>query len=793
MAQLGRERSQKIVAQAKAQGTMTRTKGGQRLLKNTIAYFEEEVIEWIKAARQRPGPRHAALVLMKQLTPQVVSALAARTIMDGLSSVDKMTRLAFRIAGNLEDEAYYRAFEQADRSAFQVWTRRMKTINSHALQRRRMWAQGQKHNVQFAKWGNKQKLQLGVVLIEAFARSTGLIEIVTRRLGKKVSLEVVPTDAAMKALDSVNKDVELMCPIYLPCIEMPRPWVDPMTGGFLSAEVFRRALVKTSDRSYIEALMHVPMPGVYDAVNLLQQTPFSIHAKVLEVMEHGWEKNVPLPGFADRESLELPEVPSDIDTNLDARRRFAQRARFVYETNHRRKAEGLRTMKILHMARRFLGESIYYVQQLDFRGRCYSNAYYMHPQGEERCKALLQFAEGKPIVTDEAIAFYYMHGANCWGLDKQSYEARLAWVEENRAMILRVAEDPWEHRDWQDADSPWMFLAWAFDFAEWDADWQNHRSKIPVAQDATQSGIQILSMLLRDERGARATNCVPAEAPQDLYSEVAQEVVRRLEQDLSGAHEVWARFWLNLGVDRKATKRPTMTRVYNSTVFSCRAYVAEWANEVLKSRNQNTADLLPEGHTFPKAVTYLTDHVWAAMNTIISSTQVVMDWLSDVSDVFTSLDLPINWTTPIGFPVQQNYLKWKSEEVQIKTGSNIRYNHMQVETDVVDKRRSRQAMAPNYIHSLDASLMMQTCLLANAAGVTHFAMVHDSYATHAADAHLMFAAVREAAASTFSADVLADLKVELEAQLPPETVLPPLPDYGTFDPTVVRNSKYFFC
>ena len=61
-----------------------------------------------------------------------------------------------------------------------------------------------------------------------------------------------------------------------------------------------------------------------------------------------------------------------------------------------------------------------------------------------------------------------MHGANTYGFDKVCLEEREAWVLENSERIRSVAQDPFGEAQsfWTEADKPWQFLAFCF---EWDA------------------------------------------------------------------------------------------------------------------------------------------------------------------------------------------------------------------------------------------------------------------------------------------------------------------------------------
>jgi hypothetical protein len=45
-----------------------------------------------------------------------------------------------------------------------------------------------------------------------------------------------------------------------------------------------------------------------------------------------------------------------------------------------------------------------------------------------------------------------------------------------------------------------------------------------------------------------------------------------------------------------------------------------------------------------------------------------------------------------------------------------------------DRVKQANAVAPNFVHSLDAAALMMTVALASREGVDNFGMVHDSYA-----------------------------------------------------------------
>lgn len=81
---------------------------------------------------------------------------------------------------------------------------------------------------------------------------------------------------------------------------------------------------------------------------------------------------------------------------------------------------------------------------------------------------------------------------------------------------------------------------------------------------------------------------------------------------------------------------------------------------------------------------------------------------------------------------------------------------------------------------------MMTMLRLKELGVSSFMVIHDDYGTHAADAELMYRAIRESFRDLYELDPLKRLAEELEGDVPP------LPDYGSWKPSQVIESRHFF-
>lgn len=112
-------------------------------------------------------------------------------------------------------------------------------------------------------------------------------------------------------------------------------------------------------------------------------------------------------------------------------------------------------------------ESFYYPHNLDFRGRAYPMHPHLNHLGSDLCRGILEFAEGKPLGKN-GLRWLKVHLANLYGggVDKLSYDGRLAFIENHLADIFDSAERPIEGRRWWlNAEDPFQCLAACIDLS----------------------------------------------------------------------------------------------------------------------------------------------------------------------------------------------------------------------------------------------------------------------------------------------------------------------------------------
>jgi DNA-directed RNA polymerase len=440
--------------------------------------------------------------------------------------------------------------------------------------------------------------------------------------------------------------------------------------------------------------------------------------------------------------------------------------------------------------------AIYFPHSLDFRGRMYPISQWVHPQGPDYAKALLTFAESKPIGDEQGPGWLAIHGANCFGVDKIGLEERIDWVEQNIERICAVASDPLQCLWWTEADSPWSFLAFCFEWQSYTAALKRgageyFMSCLPVMVDGSCNGIQHFSAMLRDKVGGTATNLVPSDKPSDIYGLVAARVTTLLLHESGHGTDEAARaiaaLWYAIGIDRKVTKRPVMVLPYGGTYSSCRDYVEQAVRERGK---------LPfaDAETEDKAIRYLASMVWASIGDVVIGARTGMAWLQSMARlVLKHGGKQVWWRTPSGLKVTQRYVQTKDLQIKTTFLGKVKKMRAVVDTDEVSASQQINGFSPNFVHSLDAVCLVDTLNLGEQNGIGSFAAVHDSYGTHAADMQMLAACIRRAFVNLYTDnDVLSQLRDNILLQVPEGVEVPMPPPMGELDIQDVLNSDFFF-
>ncbi|KAK3129245.1 hypothetical protein QOZ80_6BG0474680 [Eleusine coracana subsp. coracana] len=572
---------------------------------------------------------------------------------------------------------------------------------------------------------------------------------------------------------------------YMPMLIPPISW----TGYDKGAHLFLPSYVMRTHgaRQQREAVKKAPaeqMQSVFEALNTLGSTKWRVNKRVLCIIDRIWSSGGRLGDLVDRADSPLPEKP---DTEDEAElKKWKWRLRAAKKENSERHSQRCDVELKLAVARKMKDEEgFYYPHNLDFRGRAYPMHPYLNHLGSDLCRGVLEFAEGRPLG-ETGLRWLKIHLANLYagGVDKLSYDGRIAFTENHLEEIFDSADRPLEgKRWWLKAEDPFQCLAVCMNLAEAlrSSSPETTISHIPVHQDGSCNGLQHYAALGRDKLGALAVNLVAGDKPADVYSEIANRVVEIMRRDAqkdpsTDPDAARARRILNQ-VDRKLVKQTVMTSVYGVT------YVG--AREQIKRRLKERGVIGEDAELFGAAC-YAAKVTLTALGEMFQAARSIMNWLGECAKVIATENEPVKWTTPLGLPVVQPYRKLGRHLIK----TSLQVLTLQRETDKVMVKRQRTAFPPNFVHSLDGSHMMMTAVACRRQGL-NFAGVHDSYWTHACDVDTMNKILREKFVELYDTPILENLLESFETSFP-TVKFPPLPERGDFDLKDVLESPYFF-
>ena len=604
-------------------------------------------------------------------------------------------------------------------------------------------------------WKQDVRVKLGTWLLNCLIEASGWFSLDLKRKGKKTDNYVIPTPEFLKIKDEIMEQCELFSPIAYPMLIEPNDWTNERHGGYLLNEIRKcHDLVRRGNLSLIQG--ETPLA----ALNKIQKVAYTLNPFVTMVADHLMEKGISVGKFIPIVDYPLPVKPIDIDTNKEARQSYKRDCAEVYNKKadvYRRSCRTRMTMEAVDL---FKNKEMFFIpHSFDYRGRMYPVPSFLTMQDTDFGKSLLKFYEGAKLTPD-AEDWLSFQVATTYGLDKATIKDRLEWTTNNHHLITRIAEDPIGCLpDWESAEEPWLFLAACDEYYHCCIKRDRDYTALPVAVDATCSGLQILAGLCRDARTASLVNVLPGERPADAYRTVAEHAKPNVPESIRPY------------MDRTTVKRVVMTVPYNAKPHSNRGYIRDALKE--KGVEIEKDDL-----------TATVKAVRDAMDEIVPGPMAVMKWFeSEVAKAIKRGEKKLEWCTPSGFVVTQKLMKKHTVRVVLQLLGTVNMRVAVDDSDKVDLLHHKNATAPNVIHSLDASLLHLASLRFDAP----LSVIHDSVLCRATDMSALSSIVREVYMHLFAEhDYLKDFAKQIGAETEP-------PIIGDLKPESVIESTYFFC
>ena len=428
-------------------------------------------------------------------------------------------------------------------------------------------------------------------------------------------------------------------------------------------------------------------------------------------------------------------------------------------------------------------------------------------------------------------------GLESISVDKMTLTDRNLWTWRNMDKVL---ED--SHKI-VDCEKPVSYLAACIEWRkahEVDLS-ESYVCHLPIPIDGTCNGYQHSAAIAKDEVTGALVSLVPQEVPTDLYVVSAKELAKRKKKFFTKRPTMKMK-----DIRKSIAKRAVMTRAYsagkdkmsdsmyrdchqlgytnqfNISMIDCMELSSEMY-ELIKDvcpgatrtmeflQNLATFELGTweyfdtNGNKVSKTKKDKLDKKKNRLRKIKEPTGEELEELNKVSQELNGITSRctygngknhLRWVTPSGFPVVYEVYRQRSMKVWATVpgfdgGSAAqpgRVQHVfQEPTEYPDTRKYQSGIAPNFIHSMDATHM--SGVAAHWTGA--FSAVHDSFSTHACDVDELAELTREVFVKMY--DVYDPYAAIAEMILSPCVYDEELPELGSLDITEVRNSPYFFC
>ena len=507
---------------------------------------------------------------LADLEPEAAAAISLKVIFDRVFSVKQgaatVTNITSAIGQAVENECMMRHYERSVPGLLNVLKENYFHRSIGTQQKVKVITTlMNRYDVDHWKpWGQVNRVKLGGWLADCICEVSGYFEKVSVRKGRKTFLELASTPAFLERKDEIMLQAELFSPLAWPMLIEPNDWTtNGKHGGYLLNEIMKGYdMVRRGNPTLIQGETPVAF------LNKIQKVAYTLNPFIVSIAETLMERGVQVGKFIPIVEIPLPPKPPDIADNAEARHDYRRRAAEVCNINAQAYKKSCRTRMTMNAVEKFKDKDKFFIPwSFDYRGRAYPIPAFLTPQDTDFGKSLLKFHE-QSFMTPEAEQWLAFQVATTYGWDKAPMAERLSWVAENEDLITRIAKDPIANlSEWEGADEPFTFLAACDEYYHCVINCDRHYTNLPIAVDATCSGLQILAGLARDASTAKLVNVLPSDRPQDAYMVIAEQARPNVPEHLRPY------------MDRKTTKRTVMTVPYNAKPFSNRGYIREALKE----------------------------------------------------------------------------------------------------------------------------------------------------------------------------------------------------------------------
>lgn len=364
--------------------------------------------------------------------------------------------------------------------------------------------------------------------------------------------------------------------------------------------------------------------------------------------------------------------------------------------------------RTIECAKKFVDKIFQFPYFADSRSRMYVNTTCgFNPQGADHEKAIII-----PV---------YSEVLTCSGAESLLEVARsYSEIDWSRDEVIEHAKYPKKYEDeWKKADKPYCYLATAnlVYLHSLDPD-KPLPAFIPL--DGRCSGLQHWSALVRSNFITRHLGMEEEEDELDIYEKIAEDWRKTLESE-----------WKFLAT-RLSAKIPGMTWGYNATVMTS----MDWIHKLFGAKrvwNKELEEFEIVGNGLERAVTGSKGaDLYKQLNLTLKPLKAAVNWVSACASAISDTgSVEIHWITPDGFECMQRKVQGERRNLKcvLSNGKEFCLEILDFTKEVPNKKKHRSALAPNIIHSLDATHLRMVARRLEELNLP-MVFIHDSFSTH---------------------------------------------------------------
>lgn len=524
---------------------------------------------------------------------------------------------------------------------------------------------------------------------------------------------------------------------------------------------------------------------VLRAANKAQSQPYRINKELVAMLRDIYSSGVynGIAGIPSNSPITPPPYPmaegwdkEDPDC-IEVHSGWKALAKEAYRAEVQRKGHVLQFSLITKYLNTFGDDTLYFPTYFDWRGRLYFRSS-INPQGADFVKAALEFADKKPLGK-RGLYWLKAHVATCYGFDKANFDTRAVWTDTHMDLIRDAVTHHVDSDFFRGADAHWCFYVAAKELVQAldSGSPETWETGIAVAMDATCSGLQHLSAVMRDPIGGMFTNLMPNNGveKEDIYAGVAALAVVNIQKDKENPEQ--ALFWTTHGIPRSMAKRPVMTYTYGGTLMSCTEYVYVDMQDRALPGIDNYSPF--------KLAAYASKHLRKGVEQTVPASAECMRFLRDVASKMPVTE-PLRWITPAGFPVVQHYAEETSSVIRLDA-LGITVTMRRFDESRLQRSKCVNGISPNFTHGLDSS-HLTTVIDESESSILP---IHDSFGTYPSDVDAMHVVLRRTFCDMYTQHSPLKSLVQYAQPFIDEEI--ELPEVGKLDISKVKDSLFFMC